>query len=80
MTLQAKGGENTLPRIFDSGNPGGETRYACGDSDLGTPNEKCSKNPGPGRGIGGEPGSPGENCEPLGNVLIVQEPGSRVPR
>lgn len=79
MTLQAKGGENTLPRIFDSGNPGGETRHACGDSDLGTPNEKCSKNPGPGRGIGGEPGSPGENCEPLGNVLIVQEPGSECP-
>jgi len=79
MTLQAEGGENTLPRILDSADPGGETKRACGDSDLGTPNEKCLKNPGPGRGIGGEPGSLGENCEPLGNVLIVQEPGSDCP-
>ena len=35
--------------------------------------------PGPGSGIGGEPGAPGENCNPLGNVLIIQEPGAACP-
>jgi hypothetical protein len=25
--------------------------------------------------LGGIPGQPGDNCEPLGNALIVQEPG-----
>ena len=28
---------------------------------------------GPGRGRGGQPGQPGENCTPLRNVLIIQE-------
>ena len=43
-------------------------------SDL--PNVKC---PGGGVGIGagGEPGHPGENCAPLGNILIIQESDKR---
>lgn len=35
--------------------------------------------PGPGRGIGGAPGQPGENCEPLRNVLIIQEEDKEAP-
>lgn len=50
--------------IFDSANPTGE------DPDLGTPNQTCG---GPGIGIGGEVGQPGENCVPLGNLLIIAE-------
>ena len=41
-----------------------------GDPDLGTPNAECG---GPGRGNGGRPGQPGENCVALGNLVIVQE-------
>jgi hypothetical protein len=64
----AKGGYAPLKkaRIFDSSKP---TGY---DWDLGTPNHKCPGG-GPGIGIGGEPGKPGENCIPQGNLLIVQE-------
>jgi len=83
LTLKAGGGEGTKPRIFDSSDPGSED--TCGDADLGSPNKKCSGkyghygHYGPGIGIGGEPGAPGENCYPLGNLLIVQEPGSPCP-
>lgn len=70
LTLSASGGEGNAPRIFDTGNPGGEID---GDLDLGTPNVSCG---GPGTGEGGKEGAPGENCEFLGNVLIVQEPGN----
>lgn len=50
--------------IFDSANPTG------GDPDLGSPNQTCG---GPGIGVGGEIGQPGQNCVPLGNLLIVAE-------
>lgn len=72
LTLSATGGFGSLPRTFDTANPG---TMEFGDPDLGAPNEKCTP-PGPGVGIGGEPGLPGENCEPLGNVLIIQEKNS----
>ena len=49
-----------------------------GDPDLGTPNRECDT-PGPGVGVGGEPGMPGENCVPLGNVLIIQETDKEQP-
>ncbi|NNF04605.1 MAG: hypothetical protein HKN17_09065, partial [Rhodothermales bacterium] len=52
------------PMIFDSGNPTG------GDTDLGTPNVDFG---GPGIGMGGESGQPGQNAEALGNVLIISE-------
>jgi hypothetical protein len=52
--------------IFDSSNPTGE------DPDLGTPNQTCPGG-GPGVGIGGEVGQPGENCVPRGNLLIIAE-------
>ena len=65
LTLSASGGFGPLPRLFDSSDP-------VADRDLGAPNNRCS-NPGPGVGAGGEPGTEGENCEPLGNVLIIQE-------
>ena len=34
---------------------------------------------GVGAGAGGRPGMPGENCEPLGNVLILQESDTEQP-
>ena len=54
----------SIPRI--------QAHVTCGDPDLGSPNEMCSP-AGPGTGEGGEPGEPVRNCEPLGNVLIIQE-------
>lgn len=56
--------------MFDMTNP---VEGKCGDLDLGAPNERCG---GPGIGEDGEPDGKGPNCLPLGNVLIVQEPGS----
>ena len=67
LTLSAEGGRGKLPRLFDTANPGTEEK---GDPDLGAPNKGCG---GPGIGLGGERGAPGENCNPLGNVLIIQE-------
>lgn len=40
------------------------------DLDLGSPNEACG---GPGKGAGGTVGSKYQNCEPLGNVVFVQQ-------
>lgn len=37
-----------------------------------SPNIQCAPS-GPGRGRGGQPGMPGENCIEQGNVLVVQE-------
>jgi hypothetical protein len=51
----------------DRSNPG---EY---DSDLGSPNESCDPG-GVGIGDGGKVGEKWENCAPLGNVLILQDP------
>ena len=69
LTLSSTGGYGNRPRLFDTSNPG-TTEF--GDPDLGSPNERCSAR-GPGTGSGGVPGAKGENCNPLGNVLIIQE-------
>jgi hypothetical protein len=65
-------GKNVLgdiPRLFNTSDPvDGE----FGDLDLGSPNQGCNPS-GPGIGSGGAPGAPGENCDPLGNVLMCQE-------
>lgn len=77
LTLSASGGFGDLPRLFDTSvyrDPDSDG----GDSYLGAPNQAC-KPPGPGRAIGGAPGMEGENCDPLGNVLIIQEEGSDSP-
>ncbi len=50
--------------IFDTSNPTG------GDNDLGTPNQDFG---GPGVGVGGKAGMPGENSQALGKVLIISE-------
>ncbi|MCC6168297.1 MAG: choice-of-anchor A family protein [Caldilineaceae bacterium] len=50
--------------IFDSAHPTGN------DPDLGSPHQDFG---GPGRGIGGGSGKPGENRTPQGKVLIVAE-------
>lgn len=52
--------------IFDSQYP------STNDSDLGSPNANCNTG-GPGMGYGGTPGARGENCEPLGKLLIAHE-------
>jgi hypothetical protein len=62
-------------RIFDTNKPG---TAADGDPDLGSPNSKC-KGGGPGVGLGGEPGMPGQNCKALNNVLIIQEDDKKSP-
>jgi hypothetical protein len=67
LTLSAVGGFGTLPRIVDTSNPSDEA------VDLGSPNERCSFK-GPGIGEGGEPDNlEGENCQSLGNVIVVQD-------
>ncbi len=50
--------------LFDSAHPSGE------DEDLGTPNETSG---GPGVGVAGESGQPGENGEAFGNLLVIAE-------
>jgi len=70
MVVWASGGVSELPRLFDTSKP--RPKLGCGDPDLGAPNKGCSP-PGPGIGAGGAPGKPGENCDKLGNVLIIQE-------
>jgi len=50
--------------IFDSANPTG------GDRDLGAPNSDFG---GPGQGNGGEAGTPGENSQAQGKILIISE-------
>lgn len=50
--------------VMDSAKP------SKADLDLGSPNESCE---GPGKGLGGQVGSKYENCEPLGNVVFVQQ-------
>ena len=50
--------------IFDSAHPTG------GDIDLGTPNQDFG---GPGIGVGGRAGQPGENKLSLGKILIISE-------
>lgn len=69
LLLSASGGLGDVPRIFDTSNPGNNL---FGDPDLGSPNALCEGG-GPGKGVGGVPGAPGENCIPLGNALIIQE-------
>jgi hypothetical protein len=63
------------PRIFNSSNPGIEPD---GDPDLGSPNEQCTR-PGPGKGLGGSPGTKGANCFTHGNILIIQESNKATP-
>jgi hypothetical protein len=49
-------------RVFDTIQP--TLNGAKGQMDLGSPNEGCG---GIGRGLGGRPGAPGENCVSLGS-------------
>ena len=69
MVLSSTGGLGSRPRLFNTSNVGNGMH---GDPDLGSPHKLCTPS-GPGVGSGGRPGALGENCEPLGNVLIIQE-------
>jgi hypothetical protein len=78
LVLSASGGVGDRPRLFDTANPRCENGTG-GDPDLGAPNRECDPPGGPGKGAGGAPDGDGPNCDPLGNVLIVQEPGADCP-
>jgi hypothetical protein len=43
------------------------------DPDLGAPNKFCPGG-GPGKGDGGKPDGPFPNCNPQGNLLVIQDP------
>ncbi|RPJ40629.1 MAG: hypothetical protein EHM19_13390 [Candidatus Latescibacterota bacterium] len=64
LSVVNNGGGPSSLIVFDSADPTG------GDPDLGTPNIEFG---GPGIGAGGGVGDPGENSEPLGNLLIIAE-------
>jgi hypothetical protein len=63
-------------RVFDSRSP------AKGCDQLGAPNEDCPI-PGPGQGLGGsplhQPNPTNQNCNDLGNLLIVQKANEEHP-
>jgi hypothetical protein len=61
---------NNVLNIFDSTDI--KSFKPKDDPDLGSPNEHCPNSNGPGRGQGGKPDAPFPNCEPLGNLLIIQ--------
>ncbi len=73
LEFSAFGGFRNVPRLFDTARVG---TAAYGDPDLGSPNQNCPGG-GPGFGSGGAPGpngdNPYQNCNYLGNVLIIQE-------
>jgi len=52
-------------KAFNSSVPGEKAAY-------GSPNSACPGG-GPGVGSGGVPGQSGENCEPIGNLLLIEE-------
>jgi hypothetical protein len=56
--------------VFDTGNI--KSTRPDDDPDLGSPNRKCKPSGGPGVGSGGIPSAKFPNCDPLGNVLILQ--------
>jgi hypothetical protein len=74
LTLSTKGGlEGELcPRLFSTSRAG-----QSNDPDLGSPNIMCDPS-GPGLGKGGEPCGAGPNCNPLGNVLIIQNEDPKI--
>ena len=72
LAISASGGNLSVPRLLNSSDVGD-------NMSLGSPNEYCYP-AGPGWGVGGEPGMPGENCAPQGNVLIVQEGHPELPK
>jgi hypothetical protein len=64
--------------VFNSSNI--KSKHPKNDPDLGSPNRRCKKpNKGPGIGSGGIKGAKFENCNPLGNLLILQNPSEPDP-
>jgi hypothetical protein len=64
-----KDGQSRNVNIFNSSNLLGRSEDF--DWDLGSPNAQCPI-PGPGRGRGGNSDSQYANCNPQGNLLIIQ--------
>ena len=74
FSILAEGvGAESKARLLDSSRPGVARQ-------LGAPNSACRPNRGPGKGWGGRPGKKGENCEKLGNVLILQDENVMKPK
>lgn len=80
LNIYAKGhdgNDNIHPMIFDSANVNSNILADIKDlSALGSPNSDCG---GWGVGVGGKEGKSGENCQPLGNVLIPSRKKSGSP-
>jgi hypothetical protein len=57
--------------VFDSTNI--RSQNDNDDPDLGAPNKFCPGG-GPGKGNGGSPNGPFPNCNPQGNLLVIQDP------
>ena len=77
FSSMGNGSVGSAPHLLDSTNPVTEVNgQDCGDPDLGSLNQQC-RGRGPGIGVGGEPGlkgdNPYKNCQPQGNILIIQE-------
>jgi hypothetical protein len=56
--------------VLDSESPVRDTKNRRFDPDLGSPHLTCD---GVGRGSAGKEGALWENCNPLGNVLVLQD-------
>jgi hypothetical protein len=73
LTFSASRGLLNVPCLFDTAKVG---TAAFGNPDLGSPNQNCVEG-GPSMGNGGAPGpngnNPYQNCNYLGNVLVIQE-------
>ena len=73
ITVIAMGAENEMREVnvFNSSDIASENDVD--DPDLGSPNKVCDPS-GPGIGIGGWFNASFPNCDPQGNLLIIQDP------
>lgn len=76
VTAQSRSDSKSVyPMIFDTENAGSNGIDIPEISGLGSPNVDCTAEEASGIGDGGKIGGSGENCEPLGNVLIAKKVG-----
>jgi hypothetical protein len=72
VNVRAKEGTTVRDvNVFDSARV--KSQNDKDDPDLGSPNKFCPGG-GPGKGNGGKPDGPFPNCNPQGNLLIIQDP------
>ena len=75
MNIAVSGSSTNTAVIFDSAVPSTiPPNNNFGDPDLGSPNDQCNPaGPGVSAGNVAGPGSPGANCTPVGNMLVIAE-------